>query len=81
MNQALNQVLAAAAMTAEIKINDPVSIGQIGSLQSAYQLPVDTVSTIAMLRHERDSLSEPVAHEVMASAKELIQIISLAHSR
>jgi hypothetical protein len=75
LNEALNKTLAAAAIAAQIKADDPVSISQIASLLKVYKLPEQTTATIAMLRHERDSLCEQAAIDAMASAKKLIRKI------
>ena len=74
-NEALNKTLAAAAIAAQIKTDDPVSISQIASLQKAYKLPEEITATIAMLRHERDSLSEQAAIDAMASARAVIRVV------
>ena len=77
LNEELNKTLAAAAITAQIKADDPVSISQISSLQKVYKLPEETIAIIAMLRHERDSLSEQGAKEAMVSAREVIRVVKM----
>jgi len=78
LNEALNKTLAAAAIVAQIKIDDPISISQISSLQKEYKLPEETIATIAILRHERDGLSEQAAIDVMASARAVMRVINEA---
>lgn len=75
LSEALNKTLAAAAIAAQIKTDDPVSISQIASLQKAYKLPEEITATISMLRHERDSLSEQAAIDAMASARAVIRVV------
>jgi len=76
LNEALNKTLAAAAIAAQVKADDPLSISQISSLQRVYKLPEETIAIIAMLRHERDDLSKPAAKDVMDSAKKVMLEIS-----
>ncbi|RUM94119.1 MAG: hypothetical protein DSZ28_04825, partial [Thiothrix sp.] len=78
LNEALNKTLAAAAIAAQIKADDPISISQISSLQNTYKLPEETTATVAILRHERKSLSEQAAIDAMASAKVVMRVINEA---
>ena len=78
MSDALNKALEAAAIAAEIKTDDPVSIGQASILQESYKLPVETNAVIAILRHERDRCGEQEAKSVMESVDEVIRVIKAA---
>lgn len=80
MSEALNKALAAAAIGAGIAIDDPISIGQIGAVQAAYELPADTVSTTAVLRHESNGLSAQAATEAVHAANEVTRFIKVALS-
>ena len=71
MSEALNSSLAALAATSGIDVDDPPTIGQIGSLQTAHDLPPETIPTIAILRHESDGLGKQAAQELLASAREI----------
>lgn len=72
INDALNQAMAAAVAKIGDDADDPISIGRVGQLQSDYKLPAETVSTVAMLRHESDQLSAAEATKSIASANEII---------
>jgi len=75
LNEALNIALAAAAIAAQSKADDPISISQISYLKNTYKLPEETTATVAILRHERESLSEQAAIDCMASAREMIRVV------
>jgi hypothetical protein len=82
---ALNQALAAAdvksAETTEntgAQSNDPLPISRIGQLQSALQLPADTVSTVATLRHETDSLDQSAAKQTITTAETILMALQKA---
>ena len=75
LSEALNKTLDAAAITAQIKTDDAISISQISSLKKAYKLPEDTTATVAILRHERDGLSVQAAKDAIASAAEVMRVI------
>jgi hypothetical protein len=78
MNDALNKAMTALAVKAGDKSDNPISIGRVGQLQSVYKLPAETVSTVAMLRHESDGLNEADAKQAMASANEIIATLQEA---
>ncbi len=81
MSEALNKALVAAATAVKVKVGDPVSISQIGLLEAACKLPVETISTVALLRHEREGLSEQEAKTAMESANEVMRAIKVALDR
>ncbi len=78
LGEAMNHALKAAAILADIKASDPISISEIGSLQSNYQLPADTISVAAMLRHESATLDETGAKDLLQSANALLDAIMSA---
>lgn len=73
LSDGLNQVMAAAAWVSKIKIDEPISIGQMGALQSALELPEMTVATIATLRYERNGLDQAAAKELHASVQNILE--------
>ncbi len=78
MSDALNKVLVASAIAADIETDDPVSIGQISALQESYKLPAETTTATAILRHERDRCGEQEARSVLESVDEIIRVIKVA---
>lgn len=80
MSEALNKALTAAATAAGKANGDLLSIAQVGDLQTAYELPADTVTTTAVLRHESDGLGEQAAKDAMHSANEVLRVIEVALS-
>ena len=75
ISDALDNSLAALAGKIGIEIDEPPSIGQIGSLQAACNLAAETIPTIAILRHERNGLSEQAARNLLASASGIVDMI------
>ncbi len=80
LSESLNITLIAAAINANEKTDDPVTLSQIGLLQGIYKLPVEIVSIAAILRHERDGLSEDAVKENLASAFKVLDAIRGAMS-
>lgn len=79
MRMALDEALMAAAVKSGDGVDDKgldkLSINRIGQLQSDLKLPMDTVSTVAMLRHESDDLDDSVAVQSMASANVILAVL------
>jgi len=78
LSDALNQALAAGAAASDLTIDEPIAIGQLGPLQKSYDLPADTLSTLATLRHERGSLDELGTRNIMTAAGEIFAAIKTA---
>jgi len=78
----INEALDSAFMAATVKIGErdeaPISIGQINQLQATYQLPSQTTSLVATLRHEREMLSDTAARESIATANTVLEAIQAA---
>ncbi|MBR9909173.1 MAG: DEAD/DEAH box helicase [Gammaproteobacteria bacterium] len=78
INDALDAALSAAFLKTGDNTDAPVNMSQVNQLQTAFQLPGQTTSLVATLRHERDSLSEAAAKESLASASKVLDAIQAA---
>jgi len=80
LSDALNSLLAAVAIQMDQKIADPATISQVGALQAAARLPTETLSVVAVLRHERDSLDETGAIEALEKSRGVLKAVQSALS-
>lgn len=75
LDEALMAVAIKSADGVDEKDDGKLSISRIGQLQSDFKLPVDTVSTVAMLRHESNDLDEAAVTQSMASAIAIVAVL------
>lgn len=75
MNDALNEAMLAAVINSGDKADGLLSVSRIEQLQSAFNLPQGSVSTIAALRHEAETLTEEEAARLMDSAGKIISVL------
>ncbi len=78
ISDALDAALLAASLKTGTNTDTFASVSRVSQLQTALQLPGQTTSLVATLRHERDNLSEAAAKESFALASKVLDAVQVA---